>query len=133
MFSERTSVGLDVHARSVVACAIDTVSRELIRSRLTPRYPEVLDWLGPLPGPVVVAYEAGPTGFGLARSLSAARVRCEVVAPSRLKRPAAERIKTNARDALHLAKLLRLDAFAAVRYLRRPRKRHGIWCVPGSG
>ena len=64
---------------------------------------------------MAVAYEAGPTGFGLARTLAAARVRCEVVAPSKLQRPAGDRIKTDARDALHLAKLLRLDEVVSVR------------------
>jgi transposase len=109
VFSERTSVGLDVHARSVVACAIDTMTGEMIRQRLTPEHADVVGWIRGLPGPVAVAYEAGPTGFGLARALSAAQVRCEVVAPSKLQRPAGDRIKTDARDALHLARLLRLD------------------------
>ena len=36
MFSERTSVGLDVHARSVVAVAIDGVSGEVFKTRLSP-------------------------------------------------------------------------------------------------
>ncbi|MBO0885181.1 MAG: IS110 family transposase, partial [Mycobacterium sp.] len=67
MFVERTSVGLDVHARSVVACGLDTVSGELFRARLCPDHGEILRWLASLPGPVAVAYEAGPTGFGLAR------------------------------------------------------------------
>ena len=115
MFSKRTSVGLDVHARSVVACGIDTVTGELIRSRLTLQHAEVLEWIGRLPSPVAVAYEAGPTGFGLARTLRAAGVRCEVLAPSKLQRPAGERVKTDARDALHLARLLRLDEFTGVR------------------
>ena len=115
MFSERTSVGLDVHARSVVACAIDTVTGELMRARLCPDQTEVLGWLGRLPGPVAVAYEAGPTGFGLARALTAAGLRCEVVAPSKLQRPAGDRVKTDARDALHLSRLLRLDEFTSVR------------------
>ncbi len=115
MFIERTSVGLDVHARSVVACGIDTVTGELIRARLTPEHLDVIGWIGRLPGPVAVAYEAGPTGFGLARALLAAGLRCEVLAPSKLQRPAAERVKTDARDALHLARLLRLDQFTAVR------------------
>ncbi|MGK5692876.1 hypothetical protein ACSNOJ_08145 [Streptomyces sp. URMC 128] len=44
-----------------------------------------------------------------------AGIRFEVLAPSRLQRPAGERVKTDARDALHLAKLLRLDEFTAVR------------------
>lgn len=62
MFTERTSVGLDVHARSVVAAAIDGVTGELILSRLTPSHEHIRSWLGDLPGPVAVAYEAGPTG-----------------------------------------------------------------------
>ena len=120
MFSERTSVGLDVHARSVVACAIDTVTGELIRCRLSPEQPDVIGWIGRLPGPVAVAYEAGPTGFGLARALTVAGVRCEVLAPSKLQRPAGERVKTDARDALHLARLLHLDEFTRVRVPSAP-------------
>ena len=65
MFTERTSVGLDVHARSVAAAAIDGVTGELFQSRLTPSHDHIRSWLGDLPGPVAVAYEAGPTGFGL--------------------------------------------------------------------
>jgi transposase len=114
VFTERTSVGLDVHARSVVAAAIDGVTGELVQARLTPSYEHIQSWLTKLPGPVAVAYEAGPTGFGLARSLTVAGVRCEVVAPSKLQRPAGDRVKTDAKDAVHLARLLRLDEFVAV-------------------
>jgi transposase len=114
VFIERTSVGLDVHARSVVAAAIDGVTGELIQSRLTPSHEHIRCWLKDLPGPVAVAYEAGPTGFGLARSLSAAGIRCEVVAPSKLQRPSGDRVKTDAKDAVHLARLLRLDEYVAV-------------------
>jgi transposase len=114
VFSERTSVGLDVHARSVVAAAIDGVTGELIQSRLTPSHEHVRAWLADLPGPVAVAYEAGPTGFGLYRALTAAGTRCVVAAPSRLQRPAADRVKTDAKDAVHLARLLRLDEVVAV-------------------
>ncbi len=114
MFTERTSVGLDVHARSVVAAAIDGVTGELFQTRLTPSHEQVRSWLLDLPGPVAVAYEAGPTGFGLARSLTAAGIRCEVVAPSKLQRPSGDRVKTDAKDAVHLARLLRLDEYTAV-------------------
>jgi transposase len=114
VFTERTSVGLDVHARSVVAAAIDGVTGELIQSRLSPSHDHVRAWLSDLPGPVAVAYEAGPTGFGLARALAAAGIRCEVVAPSKLQRPSGDRVKTDTRDAVHLARLLRLDEFTAV-------------------
>lgn len=61
-----------------------------------------------------MAYEAGPTGFGLYRALTAAGVRCVVAAPSKLQRPAGDRVKTDAKDALHLARLLRLDEVTAV-------------------
>ena len=64
MFCERTSVGLDVHARSVVASAIDGRSGEVFRARLTPSHADVIEWVGKLPGPCAVVYEAGPTGFG---------------------------------------------------------------------
>ncbi len=43
------------------------------------------------------------------------RVRCVVAASSKLHRPAGDRIKTDARDALHLARLLRLDEVVSVR------------------
>ena len=48
-------------------------------------------------------------------ALAAAGVRCEVAASSKLQRPAGDRVKTDARDALHLAKLLRLDEVTPVR------------------
>lgn len=115
MFTERTSVGLDVHARSVVATAIDTKTGELFKQRLVPANEVVLDWLHTLPGPVAVTYEAGPTGFGLARAMATAGIRCEVAAPSKLSRPAGDRVKTDVRDSLQLARLLRVDDITSVR------------------
>jgi transposase len=106
---------LDVHARSVAGSAIDGVTGEVFAARLTPAHDHIRSWVRELPGPVAVAYEAGPTGFGLARALRADGIRCEVVAPSKLQRPAGQRVKTDAKDALHLARLVRLDEFTAVR------------------
>jgi len=114
VFTERTSVGLDVHARSVAAAAIDGATGAVIQSRLTPSFDHIMSWLAERVGPVAVAYEAGPTGFGLYRQLRAAGIRCEVAAPSKLQRPAGDRVKTDARDALHLARLLRLDDIVSV-------------------
>ena len=71
-------------------------------------------WLQDKPGPVAVAYEAGPTGFGLYRHLNAAGIRCEVAAPSKIQKPAGDRVKTDAKDAIHLARLLRLDEITPV-------------------
>src|SRR5215207_5255507 len=111
---QRTSVGLDVHARSVLGCGLDGDTGEVFQRRLCPDHGEILAWLGDLPGPVAVTYEAGPTGFGLARALRAAGIACEVAAPSKLIRPAGDRVKTDARDAAHLARLLHLGQITAV-------------------
>jgi transposase len=115
VFVERTCVGLDVHARSVVACAIDNEVGEIRSLRLSPKTDAVLAWVLSLPGPVAVTYEAGPTGFGLARALDAAGVRCVVVAPSKLERPPGDRVKTDRRDAERLARLLRIGELPGVR------------------
>ncbi|MDF3049076.1 MAG: transposase [Pseudonocardia sp.] len=115
MLAERTWVGLDVHARSVVGCAIDDEACEIRTQRVAPQTDAVVAWVLALPGPVAVTYEAGPTGFGLARALAAAGVRCEVVAPSKLERPAGDKVKTDRRDAERLARLLRIGELPAVR------------------
>lgn len=114
MNRNRTSIGLDVHARSVVGCALDGETGELFRRKLTPDKGEILAWARSLPQPVRATYEAGPTGFGLARFLLAADVDCLVAAPSKLQRPAGDRVKTDARDAEHLAKLLHLGEIVEV-------------------
>ena len=51
MFTERTSVGLDVHARSVVAHAMDVQTGEIFKARLCPDPGEVTAWIKALPGP----------------------------------------------------------------------------------
>jgi len=111
---QRTSIGLDVHARSVVACGLDGDTGEVFRRRLCPDHGEILGWVQGLPGPVAVTYEAGPTGFGLARVLIAAGIDCRVAAPSKLQRPPGDRVKTDARDAAHLARLLHLGQIVEV-------------------
>ncbi len=115
MFSERTSVGLDVHARSVVATGLDCDTGEVFKSTLVPAPEAVIEWLRGLPGPVAATYEAGPTGFGLYRALTAAGIRCEVAAPSKLTRPSGDRVKTDAKDALLLAQLLQVAQITSVR------------------
>jgi len=59
-----------------------------------------------LAGPVRVAYEAGPTGYGLARELACRGVECVVAAPSKIPRAPGDRVKTDRRDAELLVRLL---------------------------
>jgi transposase len=105
---------LDVHARSVFGCALDGETGEVVERRMTPDHEEIIGWTQSLPGPVSVVYEAGPTGFGLARALTAAGIDCQVLAPSKLIRPVGDRVKTDARDARHLARLLHLGEVVSV-------------------
>jgi len=59
-------------------------------------------------------YEAGPTGYGLQRQIKELGFACLVVAPSLIPKRPGDRVKTNRRDALSLAKLLRADELTAV-------------------
>jgi transposase len=110
----RTFVGLDVHAWSVIGHALDAVTGEVWQRKLTPDPADVLAWVSKLPGPVKVGYEAGPTGYGLYRFLNDHGVSCVVGAPSKLHRPYGDRVKTDARDAELLARWLKLDEFAEI-------------------
>src|ERR1035441_9314587 len=62
-----------------------------------------------------IVYEAGPCGFVLQRHFSSLGWHCDVVAPSSIPRPSGERIKTDRRDAMKLARLARSNDLAVVR------------------
>jgi transposase len=111
----RSWVGVDVHAASVVACCVDAESGELSVCRLGGETAGVVAFCAGLPAPVRVAYEAGPTGFGLARALLAAGIGCVVAAPGKIERAAQDRVKTDRRDAERLVRLLMIGALHAVR------------------
>jgi transposase len=106
---------LDVHARATVAGVLDGASGELRVLRVPAGREETVEWLRTLPQPVRVAYEAGRTGYGLARACAAAEIACVVAAPSKIPRASGDRVKTDRRDAERLARLLRLGELVAVR------------------
>ncbi len=115
MTKVRTWVGLDVHAVKVVACAVDAESGEMSVQRLSGETARVVAFCAGLPGPTRVAYEAGPTGYWLARGLQAAGVGCVMAAPGKIERPAQDRVKTDQRDAERLVRLLMIGGLHAVR------------------
>lgn len=114
MAGTMTWVGMDVHARSTHAAAIDTMTGELVRKRFGAGITEPVAWLESLTGPVRACYEAGPTGFGLYRAAKEAGVGIEVIAPSKTPRGPGERVKTDRRDAELLARLLLAGSLKAV-------------------
>src|SRR5437868_11917341 len=117
VMNEGSCVGLDVHARSVVAGVIDSGSGEVRSQRVPPGSEATVAWLKTLPAPVRVVYEAGPTGYGLARACAEAGISCVVAAPSKI-RLAADRVKTDRRDAEPMARPLRLGEITPVRVPR---------------
>jgi transposase len=115
MAKARALVGLDVHAAKVVAAILDAETGELRFQRLGGESEPVVRLVSSLEGPVRASYEAGPTGYGLARALERAGVDCLVAAPGKIPRAASERVKTDRRDAEHLVRLLLAGRLCRVR------------------
>ena len=109
-----TYVGLDVHARSTHAAAIDVSTGELVRARFGPGTEEPVEWLKGLRGPVRACYEAGPTGFDPSSAASAAGVDVQVIAPGKTPRGPSDRVKTDRKDAELLARLLLAGSLTSV-------------------
>src|SRR5438874_7713416 len=95
-------VGLDVHARQSTVAVFDQATGEVSTRRLTGRPHELLPVLLEIPRPARMVYEAGPTGYGLARRALAEGIELAVCAPSKIERPT-DRVKTDQRDAVRLA------------------------------
>src|SRR3954454_10410734 len=76
VMGEGSWVGLDVHARSVVAGVIDAASGEVRSLRVPPGVEATVAWLLTLSAPVRVVYEAGRTGYRLARACADAGIGC---------------------------------------------------------
>ena len=98
-------VGLDVHARGSTFAIFDQDSGEVTTKRVMGRPHELLPWLRGVERPARMVYEAGPTGYGLARRALAEGIELAVCAPSKTERPS-DRVKTDQRDAVRLARLL---------------------------
>ena len=103
-------IGLDVH-RDTIVMAVARSGREPAMRLATLAHDELalikrLEDLGPRSS-LRVCYEAGPTGYGLARRLNQSGICCSVVAPSLVPVQQGCQIKTDRRDAVKLAHFLR--------------------------
>lgn len=113
-------VGLDVHKESIaVAIAQPGRSEAEFRGEIANQPKAVEKLIRRLSeatggGILRVCYEAGPCGYGLYHQVVALGHECEVVAPSLIPKKPGERIKTDRRDALKLARLLRSGDLSAV-------------------
>jgi transposase len=103
-------VGLDVHKESIAVAIAEERSEPYVHSTIANRPEAVRKLVRELGGEeiqLVAAYEAGPTGYAVHRQLVELKVDARVVAPSLIPRAAGDRVKTDRRDAIRLARLLR--------------------------
>jgi transposase len=110
--SKNLYVGLDVHKESIaVAYAPEERGTEVVSlGAIGPRQCDIDKLIRKLQSkgaPLIFVYEAGPCGYWLYRYLTRQGLRCHVVAPSLIPRKPGDRVKTDRRDAVMLARLMR--------------------------
>src|ERR1700684_3869287 len=114
-----TYVGLDVHKDTIAVALAEAGGgkdeREYGQMANTPGALEVLGGsLGRAGNALRFCYEAGPCVYGIQRQLTLAVHGCVVVAPSLIPRKPGDRIKTDRRDAINLARLHRAGELTSV-------------------
>jgi len=116
---DNTFIGLDVHKATIsVAVARGERGGEVRHWGTVPHRPDhvrkLVEKLAAGGGRLHVCYEAGPCGYGLHRQVVEMGHDCIVVAPSLIPVKAGDRVKTDRRDAVMLAKLHRAGELTAV-------------------
>jgi transposase len=99
-------IGLDVHASESTLAIFDQATGEVVTRRVPGRPHELLACLRAIAPPLRAVYEAGPTGYGLVRRARAEGINVCVCAPGRSDRRPGDRVKTDKRDAIRLARRL---------------------------
>jgi len=111
-------VGLDVHKATIAVSVADADGGEVRYVGEIANTPEAIEklvrQLRKGDAHLSFCYEAGPCGYGIYRQLSDLGWDCQVVAPSLIPRKAGERVKTDRRDSLMLARLHRAGELTAV-------------------
>jgi transposase len=112
-------VGLDVHKKTIAVATVEGRASADVRFFGTiANTPEairsLLRKLGKGGQQLHLAYEAGPLGYNLYRLATGLGHRCDVVAPSLIPRKAGDKVKTDRRDAMMLAQLLRAGQLTEV-------------------
>ena len=117
MLESTTIIAFDQHAATTVAAVLLPGQRTPALHSLTSESPVILKFVARVQRQhpdVRCCYEAGPCGFALQRALTAKQIPCEIIAPGLIPRRAGDRIKTDRRDAAHLAVLYRAGALTAI-------------------
>ena len=114
---DATVLAMDVHKNSISAAVLEPASVSPVVDRVGTDEESVRRLLARFDDPrrVWACYEAGPTGYELARVLRLSGMRCEVIAPSLIPTRQGDRVKTDKRDACRLALLFRANQLTPVR------------------
>ncbi|MGC4081990.1 MAG: IS110 family transposase [Vicinamibacterales bacterium] len=116
MRQSTTLIAFDQHAATTVVAVLGPSQRTPALHSLGSDTATIVRFVQRLrrQGAVRCCYEAGPCGFALQRALTAREVPCDVIAPALIPRRAGDRVKTDRRDAAHLAILYRAGALTAI-------------------
>ena len=120
-------IGMDVHTQNYTLCAVEPILGQeeniLAQLQVAPSHTFVLDFIKKLKQQlgvsdkecdIVCGYEAGCIGYTLYHQLTKAGVKCIILAPTTMLTPQGQRIKTDKRDALLIAKCLCYGGYHAV-------------------
>lgn len=110
-------VGLDVHKDSIsVALADSGRAPARLIGKITHDVAKLMKMLAKVgtAEELHIVYEAGPTGFGLQRALTAKGYSCEIIAPSKIPHRPGDRVKTDARDSIQLAECSRAGQLSSI-------------------
>jgi transposase len=110
-------LGLDVHRDTISVGILEPDQQVPEVDRIPHEEPSVRRLVGRLGDPRMLraCYQAGPTGYDLARLLSSIGVSCQVIAPSLIPKGPGDRVKTDTRDCRRLARLHRAGELVAIR------------------
>ena len=112
-----TYLGLDVHRDTISVAVLGPGHEAPTVDRIANDEPSIRRLVAQFsnPGRLRACYEAGPSGYELARLLDRLEVRCEVIAPALIPKAPGDRIKTDRRDCRRLARLHRAGELTAIR------------------
>jgi transposase len=118
MENNSTVVGLDVHKDTVVGALLLSGADEVKENFKIENTPKAVERMADRLGgrePLTFVYEAGPCGYELQRHLSSKGFKCVVISPGHTPVRTSDRVKTDRRDAVKLAKLYRAGELTEIR------------------
>ena len=109
-------LGMDVHAETIAVAIAEPNGEVRSVGTIANREDSIRKFIKKLGSPeqLRVCYEAGPTGFGVYWQLAQLGVECAVIAPTLVPKKSGDRVKTDRRDALKLARCHRFGDLTAV-------------------